>query len=237
MSHLALYKTASHDCGYLPLRRANEAVIDPDAPLNRGLYDELLAAGFRRSGDQVYRQHCSGCSACVPVRIPVRDFAPKRRHRRNLQRNHDLRVRIDSMALGVEHLALYQRYLATRHSHSPMNQETPEQIHRFLGCGWATPLQLDYVDASGRLLGFSIADDTPSALSAVYTVFDPDQGARGLGIWSILQQVALAQRSARQWLYLGYWIAAAKTMRYKTQFAPLQHYRNGQWCDGEAAAA
>lgn len=237
MSHLALYKTASHACGYLPERRANEAVIDPDAPLNRALYDELLAAGFRRSGDQVYRQYCSGCAACVPVRVPVQAFAPKRRHQRNLRRNDDLQVRIDSMGLSDAHVALYQRYLAARHSDSPMNNESPEQIHRFLGCDWATPLQLDYLDTDGRLVGFSVADDTPSALSAVYTVFDPDHAARGLGIWSILQQISLARRSARQWLYLGYWIAAAKTMQYKTQFEPLERYQDGQWQSAEHCPA
>ena len=237
MSHLALYKTANHDCGYLSDRRASEAVIDPDAPLNRSLYDELLAAGFRRSGDQVYRQHCGGCNACVPVRIPVREFAAKRRHQRNTRRNNDLEVRINSMHLSDAHLALYQRYIGARHSDSPMNQESPQQVRRFLGCTWATPLQLDYCDADGRLVGFSIADDTPNALSAVYTVFDPDQPQRGLGIWSILQQIALAKRSERQWLYLGYWIAEARTMQYKTQFAPLQRYCNGSWQDTRRAAA
>ena len=146
-------------------------------------------------------------------------------------------MRIESFALGESHLALYQRYLAARHSDSPMNQETPEQVQRFLGCAWATPLQLDYLDPDGQLVGFSVADDTPSALSAVYTVFDPDLPQRGLGIWSILQQIALARRGQRQWLYLGYWIAAAKTMQYKTQFAPLQRFENGHWQTGDLAAA
>lgn len=236
MSHLALYRTTTHACGYLAERRASEAVIDPEASLNRAMYDELLAAGFRRSGDQVYRQHCSGCAACVPVRIPVREFAPKRRHLRNLRRNHDLQVRVDSIALGDAHIALYKRYLAARHSGSPMHQESPEHINRFLGCDWATPLQLDYFDTAGELVGFSVTDDTPSALSAVYTVFDPDLASRGLGIWSILQQVALAKRSARRWLYLGYWIAAAPSMQYKQQFAPLQHYLDGRWETGRPSA-
>ena len=38
------------------------------------LHDRLALAGFRRSQGFAYRPACPGCTACVPVRIPVATF-------------------------------------------------------------------------------------------------------------------------------------------------------------------
>ena len=106
--NLRLFHSAPHPCGYWPDREARDLVLDPrDERLPR-LYPMALAWGFRRSGDIVYRPGCSGCRACVPVRVPVAAFTPDRSQRRCLARNADVETHVVAPACTDEYLALYR---------------------------------------------------------------------------------------------------------------------------------
>jgi arginyl-tRNA--protein-N-Asp/Glu arginylyltransferase len=39
----------------------------------------------------------------------------------------------------------------------------------------------------------------------------------------------MAQRLGLDYLYLGYWIADCAKMKYKTNYKPLQLYRENSW--------
>ena len=58
-----LFQTAVHPCGYWRDRAARDLVIDPDDPRLARIYPQVLAAGFRRSGNLLYRPHCGSCQA------------------------------------------------------------------------------------------------------------------------------------------------------------------------------
>ena len=94
LSELRFFTTPAHDCSYLEGKKAITLFADPLARIDKELYSSLSAVGFRRSGNHIYRPYCSSCCACVPVRIPVVDFNPARRHRRTCARNHDLSVSV-----------------------------------------------------------------------------------------------------------------------------------------------
>ncbi|MCK7497291.1 MAG: hypothetical protein MZW92_45630 [Comamonadaceae bacterium] len=89
-----LYLSMPHPCSYLDGRQSTILFVDPQRLLSEGEYGLFVRQGFRRSGDLVYRPHCSGCQACVPVRLPVRAFRPSRGQRRIGKRNADLQVAI-----------------------------------------------------------------------------------------------------------------------------------------------
>jgi arginine-tRNA-protein transferase len=225
-----LFHTGAHACGYWPERDARDLVIDPRDPRLPQLYPMALGWGFRRSGDIVYRPHCHGCQACVAVRIPVADFVPDRSQRRCLARNRDIDARIVPAERSEEHFALYQRYLGARHRHGGMDGHGVAEFEQFLIGAWSQSRFLELREhASHRLLAVAVTDLVGNALSAVYTFFDPDQSARGLGTLAILQQLQWAARDGRRHLYLGYWIAGHAKMDYKRRYQPLEGFDGRHW--------
>ena len=225
-----LFHTGEHPCGYWPERVARDLVLDPRDPRLPRLYPLALGWGFRRSGDIVYRPHCLGCQACVAVRVPVEEFVADRSQRRCLARNTDVDARILPAERSDEHFALYQRYLTARHPHGGMDGHGVAEFDQFLIGAWSQSRFLELREHSThRLLAVAVTDVSDDALSAVYTFYDPDASARGLGTLAILHQLQWARRDARRHLYLGYWIAGHGKMDYKRRFAPLEGFDGRNW--------
>ena len=228
--NVRMFRTGTHACGYWEGREARDLVLDPrDERLPR-LYPMALAWGFRRSGDIVYRPGCSGCRACVPVRVPVAAFTPDRSQRRCLARNADVETHVVAPACTDEYLALYRRYLSTRHAGGGMDDHGALEFEQFLIGAWNESRFMELRErGSHRLLAVAVTDLAPDALSAVYTFYDPDEAARGLGTLGVLRQLAWAARDGRAHLYLGYWIAGHPKMDYKRRFRPLEGFDGRAW--------
>ena len=54
----------------------------------------LLAGGFRRYGNTVYKMRCRDCSSCVPIMLNPVEFSPNRSQKRSARDNTDLLVRV-----------------------------------------------------------------------------------------------------------------------------------------------
>jgi len=228
--NLRLFHSAPHPCGYWPEREARDLVLDPRDPRLSGYYPMALEWGFRRSGDIVYRPSCGSCRACVPVRIPVAAFCPDRSQRRCLVRNADVEAHIVAPSSHAEYLDLYQRYLGARHRGGGMDDHGAHEFEQFLIGSWNDGRFLELRQRNThRLLAVAVSDVLPDALSAVYTFFDPEEAARGLGTLGVLKQLEWAQRDTRAHLYLGYWIAGHPKMAYKRRFQPLEAFDGRGW--------
>jgi leucyl-tRNA---protein transferase len=223
-----LYQTGEHRCGYWPERVARDLLIDPEAPDLAALYPHLLSLGFRRSGSHVYRPHCGQCNACIPLRVAAADFRPSRSQRRCARRNADLVWQVEAAGYSDERYALYRRYLGDRHPGGGMDQASQEEFAQFLTADWS-PTRFLEARLDGRLLAVAVTDALPDALSAVYTFFDPEHAARGLGTAAILQQLAWASDTRRRHLYLGFWLRLHPKMQYKAGFAPAEVLLDGNW--------
>jgi arginyl-tRNA--protein-N-Asp/Glu arginylyltransferase len=230
MKRISLYLGHEHDCSYLPGRMARSVYVDPDTPMNEPLYSALLRQGFRRSGELVYRPHCLRCSACIPVRVPARRFAPDRCQARALKRNADLTVTRKPSAFDEAHYRLFSRYLEARHGQGGMASSTREEYIQFLAASWVDTSFVEF-RLGDELLVVAVTDYLQDALSAVYTFFDPDHGNRSLGVHAVLWQIEEARRLDLSWLYLGFWIEECRKMGYKDQYRPLQALIAGQWLD------
>ena len=79
------------------------------------------------------------------------------------------------------------------------------------------------------LVAVAVFDLLDDGLSAVYTFYDPDCEARGLGKFAILWQVEYARAENLRHVYLGYWIKNCAKMNYKIQYRPLQLLIDQRW--------
>ena len=219
-------------CSYLPGRQATTVFVHHRSPKDTALYTALSRAGFRRSGVHIYRPECTGCSACIPVRVPVARFRARRIHRRIRAANRDLAFRAFPARFEAEHFALYRRYLSARHPGGGMDDQSPGQYRDFLIGTWSDTLFFEY-SLGGAVVAVSVVDRLADALSCVYTFFDPAHERRSLGTYAILHAIDVAHRSALQWLYLGYYVADCRKMRYKGDFRPQERLVDGQWTVAE----
>jgi arginine-tRNA-protein transferase len=226
---VALFLSPDQDCNYLPDRRSRNLFIDPDLPLDGRIYQALLEQGFRRSGRHVYRPGCEHCRLCLPVRIPVDRFRPRRSQRRVAAAHVDLKVRPLEPAFRQEHYELYQAYTLARHGDGEMAGASDQEFLKFLVAPWCDSLFLE-MRQDGELLGVAVTDVLPDALSAVYTFFDPREQGRSPGVAAVLSQIELARQIGLHWLYLGYWIPGCRKMDYKDQYRPIEVLTQGNWC-------
>lgn len=225
---LKVYTTYPHRCSYLEGEEATTLFIDPRQPVDQTLYSNLSMLGFRRSGNHIYRPHCSHCNACIPARIPVADFAPTRGQRRCSKRNADLCVQIKSSTPSDEAYSLYDRYIRARHADGDMYPPDRDQFESFLNNPWGCTRYAEFRDGD-TLVAVAVIDRMLDGLSAIYTYYDPEQDARSLGRFAILWQIAYCRAEGLPYVYLGYWIRNCRKMAYKADYQPLEVLVNNQW--------
>ncbi len=228
LSELRFFTTPAHDCSYLEGKQAITLFADPLAKIDKDLYSSLSSVGFRRSGTHIYRPYCQSCTACIPVRLPVSQFIPRRRHKRVRKANPNISVSVKAPELTEEYFALYEKYITERHDDGDMYPASRDQFQSFLVDGRPEARFYEFRD-SEELLAVAVADELNDGLSAIYTFFDPAQEARSPGVLAILWLIEQAQRLGLEYLYLGYWIKQCQKMNYKMDYKPIELYVNNSW--------
>lgn len=210
-------------CAYLPAQRARMAYrIIHGCRL--ATYQQLLEHGWRRFGHVFFRPICQACSACRSLRVTVASFVPNRSMRRTARRNRDLRVVLRRPTLSRDHLDLYDRYHADMAARKGWREKTiaaDDYYHTFVAGHRSFGHEMLFLDAE-RLVAVALVDILPAAVSAVYCYYDPALRRRALGVYSVLQHIALARARGIPHVYLGYWIEGHPSMSYKARYGPHQ---------------
>lgn len=219
--------TQTFSCSYLPDQQEQLLIFVDDSQDTLPHYELLLEAGFRRSGEQIYRPHCAGCCQCQSLRVDVQHFTPSKSQKRILSRNKDITVSI-SQELTEDGYPLYERYINQRHRDGSMYPASVEQYQSLIRSRWIKPrfLQCYWQQA---LVAVAIMDEFSQAYSALYSFFQPDLTTRSFGTYLILKQIELAAAQNKRWLYLGYQIDSCKKMNYKANFYPHERFFANQW--------
>jgi arginine-tRNA-protein transferase len=213
-----LHILPSHPCVYLPDRVAQMRGLAAGR-VSPEVYHAFMDAGFRRSGRLIYQPICLGCRSCVPIRLNVDRFTPSKSQRRQLRKNADLSIAVDSPKSTNEKYALYCRYLQQWHGEEPHDRESFEQ---FLYDSPVRTLEFTYRDQAGELLAVGICDICAASVSSVYFYFEPSRAARGLGTYGVLREIEYARSLGIAHYYLGYWVRGCRSMQYKAEFAPAE---------------
>ena len=216
-------------CPYLPGRQAvlpfylAEYRSSPDA------FDQALAEGVRRSGIFVYHTQCPGCRACEPIRIPVEDFTPRRRHRRVLAKAEaQLRLEIGPPQVDDARVALYNRHKLGRGLGEPGSEVDEHSLEDFLGATCCETREFRIYRGS-ELVGVSIADLGRTSMSAVYCYYEPALADLSLGTYAVLKQLVACREWGLKYLYLGFYVAGNAHMKYKANYLPHERLIDGTW--------
>lgn len=226
-----LFRTPPMPCPYLAGQIERHVFAEIGGQDAAECYDALSRAGFRRSHRVAYRPACPGCGACVPVRVAAARFRPSRSQRRVARGNLDLAFRETPPVATAEQFHLFQRYQRSRHGDGEMARMGFEEYRAMVEDSAVGTALVEFRSTEGALYAACLFDRLGDGLSAVYSFFDPDQSARGLGTHAVLWLIDQARREGRPHVYLGYWIADSRKMAYKARFQPLQALTAGQWRD------
>jgi arginyl-tRNA--protein-N-Asp/Glu arginylyltransferase len=227
---LSLFGSRLRPCPYLPGREERNVAAELAGPDAAEIYDAAVRAGFRRSHDIIYRPACTGCEACVPVRVRVDDFTPRRSLARNARRNADLVVTEHAPpSAGAELFDLFRRYQSGRHAGGGMDGMGRREFENLMMTSPVETFAAEFRDANGTLVAVMLADHVEDGLSAVYSFFDPQLTRESLGTYMVLWLIERAHKAGLHYIYLGYWIARSQKMAYKARFRPLEalHPTNG----------
>lgn len=216
-------------CPYLPGQTARLPLRLPVRPLQPSEFARRLQMGDRRQGLLLYRPHCPGCRACEPIRIDVRTFAATKTQRRVFRRGEAaLQTEIGPATRTVEKLALFNRHKVERGLLLDGALADADAYDQFLVETCTDTFELTYRDR-GRLVGVAVTDRATDALSAVYCFYDPAAARLSPGVYSILKQVELCRAWGLRYLYLGFYIADCRSMRYKARYLPHERLIGGVW--------
>jgi arginine-tRNA-protein transferase len=221
--------TTEMPCPYVP-GRSERKVVTELAGLRAGATYELLSrAGFRRSHSIAYRPACTGCAACVPVRVVVAAFRPSRSLRRIAARNADLRATVQPNRGTPEQYQLFTRYLESRHGDGEM---VGMRFHEYRSMIEDSPIDTRLVEfrgQDGQLVACCLADWAADGISAVYSFFDTAESRRSLGSYIVMWLVDAARAEGLDYVYLGYWVRESRKMAYKTRFRPIEGFGPRGW--------
>lgn len=228
------YLTAPQPCAYLAGREERKVFTTLNGPTAISVNNALSLKGFRRSQSVIYRPACTGCAACMSIRIPVQHFRPARSQRRIMKRNADVTRRPCEAWATETQYNLFRRYLDSRHAGGGM---ADMDAFDFASMVDETPVNSTVVEYSvedadrggERLVAACLSDVLADGLSMVYSFFDPAEERRSLGAYMILDHIEMAREMGLQHVYLGYWVAGSRKMDYKTGYRPFELCDGSTW--------
>ncbi|MGI9483868.1 MAG: arginyltransferase [Hyphomicrobiales bacterium] len=234
------YLTPEGICPYLPgksERKVFTHLIGKDAAK---LNDQLTHGGFRRSQNIAYRPACDHCQACTSVRVLVDEFAPAKSFRRTISRNSDMVGQLCEARATPEQYSLFRDYIESRHGDGGMADMSVLDYASMIEDSFVDTRMVEYrvrpevslagPDARrGTLIAAALTDILSDGLSMIYSFFNPDEAARSLGTYMILEHIERARKMGLPYLYLGYWVRGSEKMDYKQRFRPLEMLAADGW--------
>lgn len=230
------FVTSPSPCPYLPGRHERKVFTELNGANASELNDALGQIGFRRSQSVAYRPSCSGCSACVSVRVATREFKPNATQRKLMRRHDDLEVTACRPWATEEQYRLLRRYLGVRHPGGGMAGMDEGDYADMVEQSPVNSYVIEYREPAerpgerGRLVGACITDSQADGLSMIYSFFlADDDGRPGLGTYIILDHILRARAAGLPYVYLGYWVKGSARMAYKAKFQPLEALGPNGW--------
>ena len=220
---VSLYQGSNGNCPYLADREWQTYAFETPS-IEGKLYEQLMDNGFRRSGCMFYKNCCTGCNACIPIRTEVDHFRLSGSQKRILKKNKDITTDVTPATFDTKTFELYKKFSLNR-----FQTKVDEASYRqFLLKSPLETLMMRYY-LGNELVGVGWIDILESVISSVYFAFDPDLSKRSLGTFSILKEIELAKELGKKFLYLGFYVKGCQAMSYKINFIPTTGLVDDRW--------
>jgi arginine-tRNA-protein transferase len=152
-------------------------------------------------------------------------------------RNADIASEMRIAVPTSEQYAIFRAYLDSRHRDGGMADMTVLDYAMMVEDSHIETRIIEYrrrtgdtpQRSSGELLAIALTDVLGDGLSMVYSFFEPDEAARSLGTFMVLDHIARAQRMGLSYVYLGYWVRGSRKMDYKSRFLPQERLMPDGW--------
>ncbi len=226
------YLTAPSPCPYLAGKEERKVFTHLVGERAGELNNILTQGGFRRSQSIAYRPACEGCRACVSVRVVAKDFRPTQSMRRIVRRNADIGSEMRIAVPTSEQYSIFRAYLDSRHRDGGMADMTVLDYAMMVEDSHIETRIIEYrrgERGNGDLVAIALTDVLGDGLSMVYSCFEPEEAARSLGTFMVLDHIARARRMGLAYVYLGYWVRGSRKMDYKGRFLPQERLMPDGW--------
>ncbi|MFK8113005.1 MAG: arginyltransferase [Rubripirellula sp.] len=232
---LVVVQDGLQPCPYLDGVNARMPLRLPVGAVTPAVTDQLLASGYRRSGDFVYRAQCPSCDECKPTRIEVGKFVHTTSMKRVKKRgDRDLVCHLSMPSVDEKRVWLFNEHRRQRGLGLDSGLVDADGYRAFLFDSCCDTRELSIL-LNGELVAIAILDIGQDSTSAVYTHFDPAASRYSLGTYSILKQIEWATESQRSYVYLGMYVADNDHLNYKARLLPQQRLIKEKWVAFDAA--
>ena len=215
-------------------------------PMTR-IYADFKEAGYCRFNNQFYLHKCHNCNQCHAIRIPVTSFEASKSQRHVWNKNQDMEVTLVKNpleALTDEKVFIFREYDYFHNKAAGEPKKTMDEAREMLtqmNSGYPGVWNMEY-RLDGKLIGVAILDITTKAdgkitgLCSNYFYYDTSDSVRkrSLGVFSVLQEIALCMELEIPYYYLGLYLPDCKKMNYKANYKPYELFVDGKWVPGDA---
>lgn len=217
-----------------------EDVIDESVAmqaLHPAIFDDFLAEGWRLLGHSIIRHNIAVCRGrmcrTVPLRIRLADFRFSKSQRKLLRHNAGLPHQFGPIRLNAEHERIFQAHNVR------FDERRPEFLHTFIGPqAHREPvkgLQCQLLAPDRQTVAFSFMHLGQEGVSGTYCFFDPTYAALSPGSYTMLLELAEAQKRGFRYYYPGYCYDVPSQFDYKLNFEALEAFdwKTGLWMPRE----
>ena len=202
-------------------------IIHPRQFLDPDQLDAFLERGWRPTGQSIYtsdylRTDDDELHGCLQIRLPLRGFTFKKRHRKLLRRNRQ-RFRAQHAKAGFpdqDLLAVNRRYMAefpdkTREDleYNVINEAGQQVLNT----------QVLRLFEGEKLVAFSYYDLGQRVMYAKAGIYDPAYASASLGLYTMLLEVERALSQGMTHYYPGYYSPTFSAFDYKLRLGPMEY--------------
>ena len=192
--------------------------------------DQFWAEGWRHFGVLFFRYrvaaHGDKQYSVLPLRIDLRRFTLTRSQQRVLAKNRDTRTVVRPALVDAARERLFAKHRIR------YKENIPSSLSDFMSPMPASVpcLNLELcIYLKDNLAGVTYLDIGRTATSAVYSMFDPAQTKRSLGILMMLQSIQFSREQGYRYYYPGYAYQEPSIYDYKKKLKGLEYL---DWVEG-----